>query len=440
MTICLATTHYAPQPGGIAHYYTCLSKLLSEAGHTVILLTIADNEQETEDQITWDGDSIRVSLANDYRRYKTLYSGYFRPGSYGADAWLATGMAMRDWLIRHAGEYKIDLIEVMDFGGAGIFLKQSGLPPLIIDAHSSALQISQQAPMVQDDHLSVIKQLETLAFRYADAIIAHSPMNLQALQSMGFQQTVFSRAPWLLPGKSIPERTNTQRKKYLVISSLQPIKGAELMIQAAAAAAKKDPEICIYWAGDDSFSAPGGKLASTYLSKKYPGTWSTHFRWLGQKNKTELNELMNESAAVIIPSLWDTFNYVVPETVMAAVPLILSDKTGAGYLVKDHPMVISFSAGNAIELAEIIVRQHFSQPAGNFIDLHQKLEDYFSADHIVEERMKIYEQVIRKKQSPDMKPIKEQLRFLDAYIRPARKNYYQLRKVIKRIIRPFSIY
>ena len=41
MRICLATTHFAPLPGGIAHYYTCLSRLLTDAGHTVILLTIA---------------------------------------------------------------------------------------------------------------------------------------------------------------------------------------------------------------------------------------------------------------------------------------------------------------------------------------------------------------------------------------------------------------
>lgn len=440
MTICLATTHFAPHPGGIAHYYTCLSRLLSEAGHTVIVLTISDNAKETQDSISRNGKCIKVSLVTDYRRYKKYYSRYFRPGSYGADAWLATGMAMRDWLIRHAGEYKIDLIEVMDFGGAGIFLKQSGLPPLIIDAHSSALQISEQAPMVQDDHLSVIKQLETLAFRYADAIIAHSPMNLHALRSMGLPQTVFSRAPWLLPGKSIPERKNTQRKKYLVISSLQPIKGAELMIQAAAAAAKKEPEICIYWAGEDSYSAPGGKLTSVYLSKKYPGTWSTHFRWLGQKNKTELNELMNESAAVIIPSLWDTFNYVVPETVMASVPLILSDKTGAGYLVQDHPLVISFSAGNANELAEILVRENLQDSSSDFDKLQQKLETYFNAEQILQDRIKVYDHVIIKKQTPDMSPINKELKFIERYTNPARKFYYQLRKKIKRLIQPFSIY
>lgn len=437
MTICLATTHYAPHPGGIAHYYTCLAKLLSAAGHKVILLTISDEGKETRDTISSDGFITRVSLATDYHQYKTFYSGYFRPGSYGVDSWLATGMAMRDWLIRHASEYQIDLIETMDFGGAGIFLKQAGLPPLIIDAHSSALQISREAPMVQDDHLAVIHQLETLAFTHADAIIAHSPMNLGELRSMGYLKSVFSRAPWL-PEKTVNER-KVAGKGYLVISSLQLIKGAELMIQAVAEAAKKDPEICIYWAGEDSYSAPGGELTSAYLSKKYPGTWSSRFRWLGQKNKTELTALMNEAVAVIVPSLWDTFNYVVPETVMAAVPLILSDKTGAGYLVKEHPSVTLFSACNASELAEILVRRELFQPSGNFNELQQKLEDYFSADHIVQERMKIYEQAILNKQTPDMKTINEQLRFLDAYIRPARKTYYQLRKVIKRIFRPFSI-
>lgn len=435
MRICIATTHIAPHPGGIAHYYTCLSRLLTNAGHTVILLTITEDVTVTTDKITHDGNLITVVLATRYHQYRSFYQAYFRPGSYAADKWIATGMAMRDWLVSHSAEYKIDLIETMDFGGAGIFLKQTGLPPLIIDAHSSALQISEHSPMVEDDHLSVIHQLEKLSFTYADAIIAHSPMNLDELKKRGYQQSVFSRAPW----QPTPQSTNIgrpQKKLFLVISSLQLIKGAELMIQAVREAAKKDPEICIYWAGEDSYSAPGGALTTAYLSKKYPDTWAKQFQWIGYKNKEALSSLFSEVTAVIIPSFWDTFNYVVPETIMAGIPLILSDKTGAGYLISDHPLVRTFHAGNKDELASILSQQELFSSKDQFDELQEKTKDHFSAANILRERELIYNQVIEKQTAPDMQRIDEDMRFLERYLRPWRKLYYQLRSKIKQLIRP----
>lgn len=435
MRICLATTHVDPHPGGIAHYYTCLSRLLTNAGHSVILLTITDDAQETADKITHDGNFTKVVLAVRYQQYRSFYRDYFRPGSYAADKWIATGMAMQNWLISHAAEYKIDLIETMDFGGAGIFLKQTGLPPLIIDAHSSALQISEQAPMVQDDHLSVIRQLEKLAFTFADAIIAHSPMNQEELKRMGYPQTFFSRAPWL-PSAEPAVTRKPQKKLFLVISSLQLIKGAELMIQAAFEAAKKDPDICIYWAGEDSYSAPGGALTSSYLSEKYPDTWAKQFRWLGYKNKAELHSLLADVTAVIIPSVWDTFNYVVPETIMAGIPLVLSDKTGAGYLISDHPLVRTFNAGSQDELASILVQQELFSFRDRFDELQQKTRDYFSVANILQERELIYNHVTEKQTAPDMLRINQDMRFLERYLSRRRKLYYQLRKKIKQLIRP----
>jgi glycosyltransferase involved in cell wall biosynthesis len=435
MRICLATTHFAPLPGGIANYYTCLSRLLTDAGHTVILLTIAGDDDPEEDRIDENGLFIKITLSSGYRRYLRKYSAYFRPGGYDAGKWIATGMAMRDWLLKHIAAYQIELIETMDYGGAGIFLKQDGLPPLIIDAHSSALQIDRQYPLLQDDHLAVIKKLETLSFTHADAILAHSPMNLAELKTLGYNQTFFSRAPWQLPGKTTG-LSNPHKNRFLVISSLQMIKGAELMIQATAIAGNSMDSLVVYWVGEDSYSAPGGQLTSGYLEEKYPETWNKQLIWLGHKNKEEIAALIKETSAVIIPSLWDTFNYVVPETIYAGTPLILSDKTGASYLIQDYPNVILFEAGNPAALAKIMI--HYDPEAnkvstGLFPDHH--LENYFSPTAILAERMTVYTTVIRGSTTSSTSESKQALQFLDDYLRPRRKIYYWFRKKIKALIR-----
>lgn len=80
-------------------------------------------------------------------------------------------------------------------------------------------------------------------------------MNLDELKTLGYTQTFFSRAPWQLPGKTTG-LSNPHKNRFLVISSLQMIKGAELMTQATAIAGKSLESLVVYWVGEDSYSAP----------------------------------------------------------------------------------------------------------------------------------------------------------------------------------------
>jgi glycosyltransferase involved in cell wall biosynthesis len=314
-------------------------------------------------------------------------------------------------------------------------LKEDGLPPLFIDAHSSALQIDRQVPLLKDDHLAVIKKLETLSFTHADAILAHSQMNLDELKALGYNQAFFSRAPWQLPPISTGSR-EPHKNRFLVISSLQMIKGAELMIQAATIAGKSMDSLVVYWAGEDSYSAPGGQLTSAYLQEKYPDTWKKQLIWLGPKNKEEIAELIKETSAVIIPSLWDTFNYVVPETIYAGTPLILSDKTGASYLIQDHPNVLLFPAGDPAALAKIMIHYdpEVNEMSTGSFSVHS-LEKYFSPAAILAERMTIYTTVMKNSTAPSKSESRLALQFLQDYLRPRRKIYYWVRKKLKALIR-----
>lgn len=432
MRICLATTHFAPDTGGISLYYTCLCRLLTNAGHSVIILTTGSGNSPDSDLIEKDGLFTKVTLNTGYQGYLRHYNTYFRPGGYAAGKWIATGMAMREWLVKNAAAYQIDIIETMDFGGAGIFLKQEGLPPLIINAHSSALQIDQHSPMLQDDHLAVIKKLETLSYNYADAILAHSPMNQSGLKAMGYHKTICCTAPWLLPVKSTITRT-PRRNHFLVISSLQLIKGAEVMIQAAALAGKTLDSLSVFWVGDDSFSGPGAQQTSVYLQQKYPDTWKKQFTFLGPKKRDEIAGLMTEACAVIIPSLWDTFNYVVVETIAAGTPLILSDKTGAAYLVQDHPRAILFKAGDPAALADRLIR---FEAATTSVESDKTIDQFFNPETLIEERVNIYTAVISNPAKTNNAAVKKDLDFLAVYLNPRRKFYYWLRKKLKALIRP----
>lgn len=158
--------------------------------------------------------------------------------------------------------------------------------------------------------------------------------------------------------------------------------------------------------------------------------------WLGPKNKDEIAALTKDTSAVIIPSLWDTFNYVVPETIYAGTPLILSDKTGASYLVQDHPTVILFRAGDPAALAKILVHYEPEEKDVNTgTETDHTLENYFSPAAILAERMMIYTNVVNNNTPPVTSDHRQALQFLNDYLSPRRKFYYRLRKIIKALIR-----
>jgi glycosyltransferase involved in cell wall biosynthesis len=434
MTICIATDGFYPKVGGISTFYKHLTDLLVEAGHRVLVLTISDDEKEAEnsDTIQQTETVTVVTLKKTFFSQLNHYRKYFRPGGYEVYQWIAIGHAMKMWLQTNCKTQGIDIVEVTDYGGIGFFLCESGLPPLAITAHGSLVQYANYNYTGEDEQVQLIKKLETEAFHSADVIIAHSPLNAEDLSQRTGTPVLFSTAPW----KQLAEDVSADSENYfLIIGGMQVVKGAITMAQAIQVAAEKDPSIRVQWIGQDFYVAPRLEAMSSYLQRNFPAIWNQQFLWLGEQERSTTRHALKKSAAVIIPSDWETFNYVTLEASSLQKPMIISDGAGAVYLFNHEENALIVPAKDSLALASAMLKLKAapSQATSLGKKANQKIIEHFQPGRIVGERIAIFEKIIR---NPKIRKqgIEQRGSFLRTYLTIYRKQYYQARSLAKKII------
>jgi glycosyltransferase involved in cell wall biosynthesis len=435
MTVCIATDAFYPQIGGIATFYGNMTGLLLAKGHRIIILTISHDERHAndDDEIIEERGYTKITLKRSFYQKYYYFREYFRPGGYMAPYWLAIGAAMRDWLLHHHAQFGIDVAEVTDYGGIGFFLCDPALPPLAVTGHGCLEQYAHYNHTGNGEQVRLIQQLEKLAFQHAESIIAHSPLNRHDLQKFTGRNVDFATAPWM-----ITEETKATKKGgyFLVVGGMQVVKGAVTMAEAIELCVKKMPDIKLHWIGTDFYVAPGQRLMSLYLSEKHPGTWNKNFIWLDEQDRERTQQSLRDCLAVVVPSDWETFNYVALEAASAGKPVILSDKAGVEYLFTDGKDALMVRGGDAVSLSDALLRLAGDTALQESLGAAAKemIRKEFEAEQIVRERLAIYEKIIHER-TAYKDQFEDRSRFLNTYLTLPRKLYFQSRALAKRILK-----
>ena len=431
MTICIATDVFMPSTGGIASFYSLLSEMLARNGHKLIVLTAGDENEK--DKVEEFSGITRVQLRNRYISYKKKYGAYFLPGGLDAPGWIAKGLAMRDWLNENHKNFSIDIIEATDYGGLAAFFVSQELPPVAITGHGAYSQLKKYNAVINDAQSKLLCEMEMIAFQVADTIITHSPLNQLDLIAFTNRPVEFSPAPW--PNPSVAE-VSTANGSLLVVGGLQKIKGAITTMSALEKCQKKNIDLSLHWVGGDTFTAPGVKKMSWFLETNYPGLWNKNFRWLGEKKKEEVLEMIRKASLILLPAEWETFNLVALEAASAAKPMIITKNTGASYLFTHGHDAWIIPSDDSDALANAIL--HLTNNPGLCSSLGKNAADTirnkFSESDIIEKRIAIYDKAILKRKGKTIIIASADI-FLKKYITVSRKIYYSLRALLKKIIR-----
>jgi glycosyltransferase involved in cell wall biosynthesis len=420
MTICIATDGFPPQAGGIATFNKHLVSLLTDAGHSVIVLYIDYEKTEEENSTDTQGLLTKVLLRKSYKIQYDNWTPYFRPGGFNAPNWIAIGMAMREWLLMNYKKYNIDIIEASDYGGAGIFLCDGNLPPVVITGHGSLLQFSEYNFNRKDDSYNVITKLEELSYQYANGIITHSLVNKTNLENKFKRDVSLSLMPWKNDTKT--KTQNIIPNRLVTIGGLQPVKGAYDMAETMQILQSRSSGIKLFWIGGDTWLAPSHQKMSDYMKKKYSTVWEKTFMWNGELKYDETQQTIASSSIVIIPSIFETFNYVALEAAYLGKAIIITNMTGAASHFTHGIDAWIIPANNPAALAEAIE--------------HLKLnpeQELFVADKIVSERLEIYQSQIKNRVSI-ASGLNKELNFLNNYHTSIRKKYYYVRSLFKKLI------
>ncbi|MBC7873209.1 MAG: glycosyltransferase family 4 protein [Ferruginibacter sp.] len=340
MTICIATDAFPPHNSGISTHNAYLARLLQDAGHRIVVLTVDFNNLKGPDTIRNQEDITVVTLKDSYTESFNYFSRFIKSGNREAVVWLSLGTAMRKWLLGNNTTFQFDIIEFSDYGGFGLFLVDPDLPPAVVMCHSMLTQLSQHEFYNNDENLPVIRFLETNTIRYADAVICHSHSNAEEIEKTFNKKTYYAPAPWI---NDVVSPSPAYKNTFLVAGRLQVCKGALVMAATMQALQQQHPGINVVWIGDDTYTAPGGSMVSKFIRKTFPAAWQKNFMWKKGIPRKELLNHLDESEVIVIPSIWETFNYVALEAANRKKAMIITKQAGVSSL---------FTAGKEILLAD----------------------------------------------------------------------------------------
>ena len=353
MTICVVTDSFPPHNSGIATHNSCLVKLLQEAGHGIVVLTIDFTNLKGADTITREDNITVVRLKNSYSEQYNYFSRFIKSGNREAVVWLSLGTSMRNWLLNNNAAFNFDVIECSDYGGLGLFVADPLLPPVVIMCHSMLTQLSEHEFYNPDENLSIIRFLEMNAIQQADGIICHSPKNAEEITKTFNKKALYATAPWI---NETRHGLSNSKITFLIASRLQVCKGALIMAETLKALQQEHPDINVVWIGDDTYTAPEGSTVSKYLKKKFPSVWQKSFLWKKGVPRKELLENMDNSAVIIIPSTWETFNYVALEAANRKKAMIITQQAGVSSLFIAGKEILLTDANNIQTIADAMIK------------------------------------------------------------------------------------
>lgn len=335
--------------GGIITFYRHFLPLLAEQGHTVrVIVGSGVVAERSPSPVMIDGVSVEMLDHDLLDRYHARFARY--AALPGLRRFLAGAWAMREQA-GHGDGY--DLVEAADWGLLFLpWVVEQG-PPLVAQLHGSMGQIDLHDPVrgeeVQDN---LIRMLERAGIAAASCAQACSRANSGFWQGQSGRRVDRILPAWkpLLDFEAASQRSG----HGLVVGRVQRWKGPEVLCQALRLLGGKAPPID--WLGRDTPYQSRDLKTSEHLQRTWPDVWGKGVSHLSQQPFEQTARLQAQAAFMVVPSLWDTFNFTCVEAMGAGTPVICSTGAGASELIDDGVNGFVFENGSAESLAAALER------------------------------------------------------------------------------------
>lgn len=334
--------------GGIGTFYRSLLPVLAAQGHEVRVIVGSGVTAVSSPKVTHvDGVNVEMldyALLEKYRAQFTRYSS-----TPGLQRFLAATWAI--WEQAGQGE-GYDLVEATDWGLLFLPWVIEKNIPVIVQLHGSMGQIDLHDPVLGEEvQGNLIRLFEKLGVAQATEVQANSQANAVFWQSQCGKDVIHIPPACAPPSSHIAvERTS----RGLVVGRVQRWKGPEVLCQALRLLSDRGPNID--WMGRDTIYGKKGFHTTQHLLETWPNIWGKKLVHIHQQPAKATAHLQGRAKFIVVPSLWDTFNFTCVEAMGAGTPVICSTGAGASELIEDGVNGFVFENGNASSLAEALER------------------------------------------------------------------------------------
>lgn len=343
--------------GGIITFYRNFLPLLAAQGHRVkVIVGSGVVAERAVSAVNIDGVMVETL---EWTRLEKFYQRFAHYSALpGLRRFLAGAWAM--WEQANKGE-GFDLVEVSDWGLLYLPWVIEKCPPIVVQMHGSMGQIDLHDPVRGEEvQGNLIRMIERQGVALATSVQAYSAANAQFWSSQ-ISKPVKHILPAWKPLQSNREQ-GTRSERGLVVGRVQRWKGPAILCSALSIMGKRAPGID--WVGRDTVFGNKGLRTSDYLEKNWPEIWGSLVDHKPQQSFEQTARFQAEAKFILVPSLWDTFNFTCVEAMGAGTPVICSNGAGAHELIDDGVNGFIFENGNAESLVNAIERMLSLSDAG----------------------------------------------------------------------------
>lgn len=399
MNIVFLAKEYPPYGLNFASalFYPRLAQALVERGHRVHVISQAPDGRETFQE----DHGVTVHRVGPSPRSGSA----LRRGLYSFNAWRR--------LTRLAKSERIDLVEASAFFGEGFFCSLWKPAPLVVQSFAFSdmfLTTGSYGGFAEMVSLRISALLEDVSLRRADKIIANSPATYRYVVerkgiSKGRVALIWESRIDLDKYRFTPSdiRTSlgisTEALLVLYVGWLQARKGLHILAQALPQILAHVPSAVFVFLGRDTLTAPGGGSFKRFLLNCALGSGiSTNVKIIEDfLPEQDLVRLYSACDVFVLPSLSETFGWPVVEAMACSRPVVATATGIAPEMEGASPVFRVVPPGDAEALADAIISVLAvpKEDRERLAASHRRVvEECFSFERMVEQLLKVYQQVI----------------------------------------------
>lgn len=314
------------QEGGIGSYTKSLAHALVKLGHTVHIVTPGTGATST------DG---AVQVHQVHLRHVPLVDRLM-PG-FGYCWHLGRKLA------EIVKAYDIDIVELPNWEGLGIFYQKKRLTPTVVRLHTSSLETQQIDQLPSTRFLQWDVKREHQQARQADLLITHSQahrqMMCEELQCAPEKIQLIPHGVEVFPDFVRPPRIpGPPRLVYL--GRLEKRKGTLDLLYAMPSILEKHPGTTLTLIGADRPHCPpkpGGYERShqQWIADELPPTVQQQIKLTGVLPQADVDSHLQTADVFVAPSRYESFGLIYPEAMRWGIPVIGCKVGGVPEIITD---------------------------------------------------------------------------------------------------------